>query len=144
VKRILFACVENANRSQMAEAFARMHGEGIVEAVSAGTRPAAAVSDRAREAMAEVGYDLAAHAPASVADVAGPFDYVITMGCGEECPVVAGVRREDWPLTDPTGLDPRGFRQVRDEIERRVLSLLEEIADETARPAGRRAEAPAG
>jgi protein-tyrosine-phosphatase len=113
----------------MAEAFARMHGEDVVEAVSTGSRPAAAVGARAVDAMRSVGYDLSAHRPKSLEEVAGPFDYVITMGCGDECPFVAADRREDWPLDDPKDLPARGFNQVRDEIERRVLSLIEEVRD---------------
>ena len=127
MKRVLFACVANADRSQMAEAFARMHGDDVIEAISAGSRPAGAVGARSLEAMREVGYDLSTHRSKSLDDVEGPFDYVITMGCGEECPYVAAERREDWPLADPKDLPTRRFNQVRDEIERRVLSLVEEI-----------------
>jgi protein-tyrosine-phosphatase len=127
MKRVLFACVANADRSQMAEAFARMHGDDVIEANSAGSRPAGAVGTRSIEAMREVGYDLSKHRSKSLDEVEGPFDYVITMGCGEECPYVAADRREDWPLADPKDLPARSFNQVRDEIERRVLSLVEEI-----------------
>ncbi len=127
MKRVLFACVANADRSQMAEAFARMHGGDVIAAQSAGSRPAGAVGERSVGAMQAVGYDLRTHASKSLDDVEGPFDYVITMGCAEECPFVAGDRREDWPLADPADLSTREFNQVRDEIERRVLSLIEEI-----------------
>jgi len=111
----------------MAEGFARAHGANAVEAFSAGTRPAGAVDPRTIDAMAAAGVDIAAQRSKSVDEVEGPFDYVITMGCGDECPAVAGIRRDDWPLEDPVGLTDRGLNQVRDEIERRVLSLLEEI-----------------
>ncbi|MGD8495044.1 MAG: arsenate reductase ArsC [Gemmatimonadales bacterium] len=127
MKRVLFACVENSNRSQMAEAFARIHGAGVVEAVSAGSRPSGSVNPRAMAAMADIGYDLSTHASKGLDEVAGPFDYVITMGCGEECPYVAAERRADWELPDPKELPPAAFADVRDEIERRVKELLDEI-----------------
>lgn len=127
MKRVLFACVENSNRSQMAEAFARLHGEGLVDPVSAGSRPGGTVNPRAIRSMRDVGYDLRGHRSKGLDDVDGPFDYVITMGCGEECPYVAAERREDWALTDPKDLPPEEFAVVRDEIERRVKALIAEI-----------------
>lgn len=127
MKRVLFACVENSNRSQMAEAFARMHGTGAVEPVSAGSRPGGAVNPKAIAAMAELGYDLSAHRSKGLDEVEGPFDYVITMGCGEECPYVAAERREDWKLPDPKGFPPDEFNRVRDDIEGRVKMLIAEI-----------------
>lgn len=127
MKRVLFACVENSNRSQMAEAFARIHGTGLVEAMSAGSRPSGSVNPRAIAAMAEIGYDLSGHASKGLDEVTEPFDYVITMGCGEECPYVAAERRADWELPDPKELPPARFAEVRDEIERRVRALLDEI-----------------
>lgn len=125
--RILFACVENSNRSQMAEAFARMHGADAVEAHSAGSRPSGQINPRAVASMRDKGYDLTQHTSKGLDAVAGPFDYVITMGCGEECPFVAARRREDWALPDPKDLPPDAFDAVRDEIERRVLALLREV-----------------
>jgi protein-tyrosine-phosphatase len=127
MKRVLFACVENSNRSQMAEAFARMYGRGAIEPVSAGSRPGAAVNPKAITAMAELGYDLRGHRSKGLDEVEGPFDYVITMGCGEECPYVAAERREDWDLPDPKDLPPEVFNLVRDEIEGRVKMLIAEI-----------------
>ncbi|MGI9037809.1 MAG: arsenate reductase ArsC [Gemmatimonadota bacterium] len=128
MKRVLFACVENSNRSQMAEALARLHGADVLEPFSAGSRPSGAVNPRAIAAMREVGYDLGTHRSKGLDEVEGPFDYVITMGCGEDCPYVAAERREDWELTDPKDLPPEEFRGVRDEIERRVRALIEEVA----------------
>lgn len=125
-KRVLFACVENSNRSQMAEAFARMHGEGVLEPFSAGSRPSGEVNPRAVSAMSELDYDLGRHRSKGLDEVDGPFDYVITMGCGEECPFVGADRREDWELDDPKSLPPEEFRLVRDEIERRVRALVEQ------------------
>lgn len=127
MKRVLFACVENSNRSQMAEAFARMQGEGVVEPVSAGSRPSGRVNPKAIAAMDELGYDLRGHRSKGLDAVDGPFDYVITMGCGEECPYVAAERREDWALPDPKDLPPEQFHLARDEIRRRVEALLAEI-----------------
>lgn len=129
MKRVLFACVENSNRSQMAEAFARMHGDGKLEPFSAGSRPSGTVNPRAIVAMREAGYDLATHRSKGLDEVEAPFDYVITMGCGEECPYVAAERREDWELADPKDLPPDEFNAVRDEIERRVLVLIEEVRE---------------
>jgi protein-tyrosine-phosphatase len=112
----------------MAEAFARMHGGGEVEPVSAGSRPAAAVNARAVAAMRERGYDLSAHRPRSLDGIpAGPYEYVVTMGCGDACPWVPAAHREDWDLPDPRALPPAEFARVRDEIERRVLDLLSRL-----------------
>lgn len=127
MKRVLFACVENSNRSQMAEAFARMHGAGVIDPVSAGSSPGGRVNPKAIVAMRELDYDLSHHASKGLDDVEGPFDYVITMGCGEECPYVAAERREDWDLQDPKDLAPDEFNTVRDEIERRVKALVAQV-----------------
>ena len=127
-KRLLFVCVENSNRSQMAEAFARLHGGGGVEAWSAGSRPSGRVNPRAIEAMRELGYDLAAHASKSLDDLPPvEFDAVVTMGCGDACPFVPAKRRLDWQIPDPRDLPPAEFRAVRDRIEREVRALLEEL-----------------
>src|SRR5215203_755109 len=99
VKTVLFVCVENSNRSQMAEAFARLHGGAAVEAISAGSRPSGQVNPRAVEFMAERGYDLTRHSSKSLDDVPpGGFDAAITMGCGDACPMVAATTREDWGI----------------------------------------------
>lgn len=125
--KILFVCVENSNRSQMAEAFARIHGAGLVEAASAGSRPSGRVNPRAIAAMAEKGYDLSTHQSRGLDEVGpGPWDYVVTMGCGDACPWVPARAKLDWDLPDPRDLPEPEFRKVRDRIEREVLSLLEE------------------
>ena len=130
-KRVLFVCVENSNRSQMAEAFARMHGAGAVEAHSAGSRPSGRVNPRAIEAMRELGYDLAAHASKSLNDFNGQtVDVAVTMGCGDACPLVRARHQEDWAIPDPKGLPPDEFRRVRDLIEQKVKSLLESLCGE--------------
>ncbi len=125
VKRIVFVCVENANRSQMAEAFARIHGAGRVEAVSAGSRPSGRVNPKAIEAMKELGYDLNTHHSKSLRDVAGvEFDVAVTMGCGDECPSLAARQRVDWGIPDPKEMSPDQFREVRSLIEQKVKELL--------------------
>ena len=123
-RRVLFVCVENSNRSQMAEAFARIHGGAAVEAHSAGSRPSGRINPKAVRFMAERGYDLSAHASKSLDDVEGDFDAVVTMGCGDSCPWVPARIREDWALPDPRDMDDDGYRAVRDEIEARVRALL--------------------
>ena len=127
MKRVLFVCVENSCRSQMAEAFADRLGAGRVEARSAGSRPANSVNPRAIAFMAELGYDLSGHAAKSLAMFEGQaFDLVVTMGCGDVCPWVPAAQRVDWALPDPKSLSDEEFRAVRDEIERRVQGLLTE------------------
>jgi arsenate reductase len=127
MKRVLFVCVENANRSQMAEAFARIHGGADVEALSAGSRPSGVINPKAVRFMGELGYDLAAHDSKSLDQIDGEFDAVVTMGCGDSCPWVPARRREDWALPDPKHMDDAGYRAVRDEISARVKALLESL-----------------
>jgi len=125
MKTVLFVCVENSNRSQMAEAFARMHGEGRVEAASAGSRPSGKVNPKAVAAMQELGYDLTAHASKGLDDFNGRnIDMAVTMGCGDECPLVKAGQRVDWKIPDPRDMTPEEFRDVRDLIERKVKDLL--------------------
>ncbi|HKI46979.1 MAG TPA: arsenate reductase ArsC [Balneolales bacterium] len=124
-KKILFVCIENSNRSQMAEAFARMRENSTIEIWSAGSRPSGKVNPRAVQFMKEKGYDLSTHRSKSLDEIPeGPYEYVITMGCGEECPFIPAKHREDWALTDPKTLDDEGFRAIRDEIEKRVMALV--------------------
>lgn len=128
-KSVLFVCVENSNRSQMAEAFARMHGAGSVDAYSAGSRPSGRVNPKAVEAMREVGYDLTQHHSKSLVDIpAIEYDAVIGMGCGDEgCPLVRAKRRHEWSIPDPKELPPERFREVRDVIEKKVKELLRSL-----------------
>ena len=123
-RRVLFVCVENSNRSQMAEAFARMHGGAGIEALSAGSKPSGVINPKAVRYMAELGYDLSRHASKSLDEIDGEFDAVVTMGCGDSCPWVPATRREDWALPDPKHMDEAGYRAVRDEISARVRKLL--------------------
>ena len=128
MKHVVFLCTENSNRSQMAEGFARHHGAGVLEAFSAGSNPRGEVNPKAVEAMAAKGIDLRDHRSTSTEELpATSFDVVITMGCGDQCPWLASDRREDWGLPDPKDLGPEGYREVRDEIERRVLDLVERL-----------------
>ena len=125
MKRILFVCVENSNRSQMAEAFARIHGNGKVEAHSAGSRPSGRVNPKAVEAMKEVGYDLTAHSSKGLAEFNGKdVEVAVTMGCGDECPLVHAKRRVEWQIPDPRDMTPEEFRGVRDLIEKKVKELI--------------------
>ncbi len=124
-KLILFVCVENSNRSQMAEAFARIHGNGNVEAHSAGSRPSGRVNPRAVEFMREIGYDLTIHASKSLDQFnSRDVEVAVTMGCGDECPLVRAKRREEWQIPDPKEMPPEQYREVRDLIERKVKELL--------------------
>ena len=124
MKRILFVCVENSNRSQMAEAFAHIHGGQGVDAQSAGSKPSGVINPKAIRFMAELDYDLGRHTSKSLDDIDGEFDAVITMGCGDSCPWVPSKRREDWGLPDPKNMDDADYRKVRDDISLRVKNLL--------------------
>jgi len=127
-KRILFVCVENSNRSQMAEAFTRMHGGDRVEAFSAGSRPSGVINPKAIEAMREKGYDLTLHKSKSLNDLPDvQWDAAFTMGCGDECPMLRAKLRADWQIPDPKNLPPEQFREVRDLIENKVKALLGEF-----------------
>lgn len=126
--RLLFVCIENSNRSQMAEAFARIHGADRIEAFSAGSRPGGQVNPRAIEAMREIGYDLTTHTSKSLNDLpTGEYVVAVTMGCKDACPLVRAKRREEWQIPDPGNLPPEQFRQVRNLIETKVRSLLAEL-----------------
>ena len=121
--KAVFVCIENSNRSQMAEAFARMAG---VEAYSAGSRPSGKVNPKAIEAMQELGYDLSAHYSKSLDELPDvQFDVAVTMGCGDACPNLEAARREDWQIPDPKELPPEQFREVRDLIARKVQQLCQ-------------------
>jgi protein-tyrosine-phosphatase len=119
--KAVFVCVENSNRSQMAEAFARMAG---VDAYSAGSHPSGKVNPDAIEAMKELGYDLTTHHSKSLDDLPDmQFDVAVTMGCGDACPDLKATRREDWQIPDPKEMPPDHFNAVRDLIGRKVNEL---------------------
>lgn len=128
-KRVLFVCIENSNRSQMAEAFAHLHGGPRIEAYSCGSRPSGRINPRAIEFMREVGYDLTRHHSKSLADLpVQEFDAVIGMGCGDEaCASAATRHREEWDIPDPKNMPSEQYRAVRDQIERKVKELLESL-----------------
>lgn len=125
-RTVLFACVHNAGRSQMAAAFFNeLADPAKARALSAGTRPGGAVHPEVRDAMAEIGIDLAAARPRLLtADLARGVAVLITMGCGEECPYVPGVERDDWGLPDPKGRPAAEVRAIRDEIRARVEAFV--------------------
>ncbi|MCS7013129.1 MAG: arsenate reductase ArsC [Chloroherpetonaceae bacterium] len=128
MKKVLFVCVENSNRSQMAEAFAKIHGGGKVEAFSAGSHPSGKVNPKAIEAMKELGYDLTTHTSKSLNEIPDvEYDFVATMGCGDDCPFVRAKIREDWAIPDPKHLEPDEFRKVRNLIEEKVKEMLKRI-----------------
>jgi len=132
-KRMLFVCIENSNRSQMAEAFARIHGGDRVEAYSSGSRPSGVVNPKAIAAMAELGYDLSAHGSKSLTEIPQvEYDFVATMGCGDACPSVRAKVREDWTIPDPKHLPPGEFRAVRDLIEQKVRAAIESLVGQTS------------
>lgn len=125
VKRLLFVCVENSNRSQMAEAFARLLGGVQVEVYSAGSKPSGRINPRAIESMKEIGYDLSTHRSKAISEVPqGEYDAVVSMGCGDACPFVPAKRREEWQIPDPKEMQPEDFRRVRDLIQDKVRELL--------------------
>ncbi|MBC7867838.1 MAG: arsenate reductase ArsC [Gloeobacteraceae cyanobacterium ES-bin-316] len=128
-KKLLFVCVENSNRSQMSQAFAKMMGGENVEAYSAGSKPSGIVNPKAIAAMKELGYDLSKHDSKSLEEVKAfaPFDAVVTMGCGDACPWMPAKKFVDWEVPDPKHMEPAAFNEVRDFIKEIVKKLLAEI-----------------
>jgi len=127
MKRVLFVCVENSCRSQIAEAFARMHGTGVIEPYSAGSKPSGQVNPKAVASMREMGYNLSKHSSKSLSDIpAVEYDVAVTMGCGDgdACPSVRAKRHEEWAIPDPKGMAPAEFRAVRALIQWKVQELL--------------------
>jgi protein-tyrosine-phosphatase/N-acetylglutamate synthase-like GNAT family acetyltransferase len=126
VKKILFVCVENSNRSQMSEAMARIIGKDAIEPYSAGSRPSGKVNPKAINAMKELGYDLSTHQSKSLEEVKeyAPFDIVVTMGCGDACPWMPAKKFVDWDIPDPRDLDEEGVRKIRDLIKQKVSELV--------------------
>ena len=125
-KKLLFVCVENSNRSQMSQAFAKIIGGENVEAYSAGSRPSGIVNPKAIAAMKELDYDLSKHESKSLKDVEqfAPFDAVVTMGCGDACPWMPAKKFIDWEIPDPKNMEPSEFNKVRDMIRNKVKELL--------------------
>lgn len=133
---LLFVCIENSNRSQMAQAFAKIYGGDTVNAWSAGSRPSGKVNPKAVAAMRELGYDLTTHQSKSLDDLPDvEFDYVITMGCGDACPLGKAKHRLDWSIPDPRDMEEAGFRGVRDMIGELVKGIVKNSIDKAAVPA---------
>ena len=125
---VLFVCVHNAGRSQMAAALVELRSAGGIAVHSAGSAPADEIHPAVAEAMREVGVDLSAETPKVLtADAVQASDYVITMGCGDECPFFPGRTYLDWELADPAGQGVEAVRPIRDEVRRRVEGLLEQL-----------------
>ena len=136
--QVLFVCVHNAGRSQMAAALLNHYAAGRVEVRSAGSAPADTINPAVRQAMAEVGIDISAERPKLLTtDAVEASDVVITMGCGDACPVFPGKRYLDWELTDPAGKGVDAVRPIRDEIDARVRGLLDELGVAPASGAAR-------
>jgi arsenate reductase (thioredoxin) len=130
---VLFVCVHNAGRSQMAAAYLSYLSGGAVEVRSAGSEPADQVNPAAVEAMAEEGIDITAETPKILTtEAVKDSDVVITMGCGDTCPIFPGKRYEDWALEDPAGRGVEAVRPIRDEIKGRIVALLKELGVPTA------------
>ena len=128
-KKVLFVCIENSNRSQMAQALAKIHGGSAVEAYSAGSKPSGIINPKAIAAMKELNYNLTAHHSKSLQEVEAdaPFDAVITMGCGDACPWMPAQQFIDWQIPDPKHMNEEEFRKVRDVIEQKVKELLQQL-----------------
>ena len=128
MKKVLFVCVENSCRSQIAEGFSRAFGEGIMEAYSAGSKPSGKVNSLAIEVMREVGIDISNNISKSFSELAvSNFDYVITMGCQDVCPIIPARKHIEWQIDDPKGKDMDFFRKVRDDISYKVGELIKNV-----------------
>ena len=129
MKKVLFVCVENSCRSQMAEGFARVFGVGIIEVYSAGSKPSGKINPLAIEVMAEVGIDISKNISKGFSELAvNNFDYVITLGCQDVCPIIPARKHIDWQIDDPKGKDIVFFRKVRDDVSYRVRELIKSVS----------------
>ena len=128
-KKLLFVCIENSNRSQMAQAFATIHGKNQIEAFSAGSNPSGKINPKAVAAMKELNYDLTTHASKSLKEVEdfAPFDAVVTMGCGDACPWMPAKQFVDWQIPDPRNMEENEFREIRNLIEEKVKQLIQSL-----------------
>lgn len=128
-KQVLFVCVENAGRSQMAEALARMRAGDAIDPQSAGSKPSGRINPDAITAMKEIGYDLAAHQSKSLDEIPSvEYDAVVTMGCGDACPFVRARQRFDWNIPDPKGKSLEEVRRIRDIIDSKIGELCRALA----------------
>ena len=128
-KKLLFVCVENSNRSQMSQAFAKIIGGENVEAYSAGSKPSGIVNPKAITAMQELNYDLSAHESKSLDEVKefAPFDVVVTVGCGDACPWMPAKKFVDWQIPDPKHMEREQFNEVRDFIKSKIEQLISDL-----------------
>ena len=134
---VLFVCVHNAGRSQMAAGLVKLRSQGRIHVRSAGSVPAEEINPAAVQAMAELGVDLSEEFPKPLTnDAVSAADVVITMGCGDACPIYPGKRYEDWELEDPDGKDLDTVRRIRDEIDQRVQQLIGELLPAESASAG--------
>jgi len=128
MKNVLFICVENSCRSQIAEAFGNMYGQEIIKPYSSGSRPTGIVNAKAIESMQAVGYDLSAHSSKALNEIPDiEYALLITMGCGDACPNIKASERQDWDIPDPKHMDMQAFAEVRDLICEKVNNLIEWI-----------------
>ncbi len=128
MKNILFVCVENSCRSQIAEAFAKIYGKDVIKSYSSGSKPSGIVNKKAIATMKEVGYDLTSHNSKSLTEIPDvEYEYAITMGCGDECPYVKAKYRDDWKIDDPKHMNAKDFANIRDIIKDKVINLINTI-----------------
>ena len=128
MKKVLFACIENSCRSQIAEGFANIHGTNVLMPFSAGSKASGEINDKAVIAMKEIGYDLTEHKSKGLDEFSDlKFDYLITLGCNDKCPNIETKLRKEWDIPDPKNMNLEDFFKVRDLIEKKVLSLIDEI-----------------
>ena len=128
MKKVLFACIENSCRSQMAEGFAHIHGSNTLMPFSAGSKASGEVNNKAVIAMKAIGYDLTEHKSKGLDEFSDiKFDYLITLGCNDKCPNIETKLRKEWDILDPKNMNLEDFFKVRDLIEKKVLSLIDEI-----------------
>ena len=128
MKKVLFACIENSCRSQMAEGFAHIHGSNTLMPFSAGSKASGEVNNKAVIVMKAIGYDLTEHKSKGLDEFSDiKFDYLITLGCNDKCPNIETKLRKEWDIPDPKNMNLEDFFKVRDLIEKKVLSLIDEI-----------------
>ena len=128
MKNILFVCIENSNRSQMAQAFANMYGGADIKAYSAGSKPSGNINPKAIAAMKELWYNLKLHQSKSLDELPDvEFEYAVTMGCGDACPLVRAKHRVDWNIPDPREMDEAAFREVRNLIRDKVKEMVRQM-----------------
>ena len=128
MKKVLFACIENSCRSQMAEGFAHIHGSNTLMPFSAGSKASGEVNNKSVIAMKAIGYDLTEHKSKGLDEFSDiKFDYLITLGCNDKCPNIETKLRKEWDIPDPKNMNLEDFFKVRDLIEKKVLSLIDEI-----------------